>query len=104
VLRSDGRLLLVVPGPDDLVEVRRLILGAAVARDRRDAGVKTFAPLFSLERHERIRCVTRLDAAAIHDFMTASYRAGRASRHACLASIGALEVTLSRDALLFRPA
>jgi hypothetical protein len=36
--------------------------------------------------------------------MTTSYRAGRASRRGRLASVSALDVTLSRDALLFHPA
>jgi hypothetical protein len=36
--------------------------------------------------------------------MAISYRTGRASRLARLAEVGDLDVTLSRDALLFRPA
>ena len=36
--------------------------------------------------------------------MTASYRASRGSRRARLAALVDLDVTLSRDALLFRPA
>jgi len=104
VLRADGTLLLVVPAPDDLIEVRALVLGEAVARDRVAKAVETFAPLFVLERHERIRHVARLDPAAVGDVMAGSYRAGRASRRARLDAVGALDVTLSRDALLFRPA
>jgi 23S rRNA (guanine745-N1)-methyltransferase len=104
VLRPDGTLLLVVPAPDDLIEVRQLVLGEAVARDRVAKAVATFAPLFVLERHERIRHVARLDSTGVADVMAGSYRAGRTSRHARLAAVGTLDVTLSRDALLFRPA
>jgi len=104
VLRPDGIVLLVVPAPDDLVEVRERILGERIERDRVEAAVATFAPLFTLERHERIRHVARLDAASVRDAMAISYRAGRASRLARLAEVGDLDVTLSRDALLFRPA
>lgn len=101
VLRRDGTLLLVVPGPDDLVELRRAVLGEGIVRDRVDRAVATFAPLFTLQRRRRLRRVVWLEPDAIRDALTGSYRAGRRSR---LASVDAREVTLSRDALLFRPA
>lgn len=104
VLRDDGALLLVVPAPDDLIEARELILGEGIERDRVEKAIAAFAPLFVLDRHERIRHAVRLDAAAVRDVMAGSYRAGRASRRAKLAEISELDVTLSRDALLFRPA
>jgi 23S rRNA (guanine745-N1)-methyltransferase len=103
VLRDDGRLLLVIPGPDDLVELREAVLGRGLLRDRVDRAVAAFAPRFTLERHERLRHVAPLDAEAIRDVMTGSYRAGRASRRDRLAALGPLAVTLSRDALVFRP-
>jgi len=103
VLRDDGRLLLVIPGPDDLLELREAVLGRGLLRDRADQAVAAFAPRFALERHERLRHLAHLDAEAIHDVMTGSYRAGRASRRDRLAALGPLAVTLSRDALLFRP-
>lgn len=104
VLRDDGTLLLVVPAPDDLIELRELILGKGLEQDRIEKAIATFAPLFVLDRHERIHHAVHLDAAAIRDVMTGSYRAGRASRRARLATVPDLDVTLSRDALLFRPA
>lgn len=103
VLRDDGRLLLVVPGPDDLIELREAVLGRGLLRDRVQPAVAAFAPRFVLERHERLRSVAQLDAEAIRDVMTGSYRAGRASRRDRLAALGPLAVTLSRDALVFRP-
>jgi 23S rRNA (guanine745-N1)-methyltransferase len=104
VLRDDGTLVVVVPAPDDLIELRTAILGEGIARDR-VAGTRTsFAPFFTLARHERIRHVARLDPGSIRDAMTASYRALRASQRTRLAALADLDVTLSRDALLFRPA
>jgi 23S rRNA (guanine745-N1)-methyltransferase len=104
VLRRDGTLLVAVPAPDDLAELRRAALGEAVLRDRVDRTVATFVPRFVLERHARVRHVARLDAAAVADVMTGAYRALRAREQARLASIGDVDVTLSRDVLLFRPA
>jgi 23S rRNA (guanine745-N1)-methyltransferase len=103
VLRGDGALLIVVPAPDDLIELRQAVLGEGRVRDRIDAATAALAPHFSLERHERLRHVARLDPPALRDVMTASYRALRAGERARLASLGDLDVTLSRDALLFRP-
>jgi len=104
VLRDDGTLLVVVPAPDDLIELREAVLGEGIARDRVATAVAAFAPQFALERHERLRHVARLDAAASHDVMAGSYRALRTSQRARLVALGDLDVTLSRDALLFRPA
>jgi len=104
VLADGGALLVVVPAPDDLIEVRELILGEGVARDRVDKAVEAFAPLFVLDRHERVRHTARLDAASVRDVMVGTYRAGRASRVARLAGVREQDVTLSRDVLLFRPA
>jgi len=104
VLADEGTLLVVVPAPDDLIEARELILGEGVSRDRVDKAIEDFAPLFVLDRHERIRHVVHLDPASVRDVMVGTYRAGRASRLARLATVPDLDVTLSRDVLLFRPA
>jgi 23S rRNA (guanine745-N1)-methyltransferase len=103
VLRDDGVLLVVVPAPDDLVELRAAVLGEGIARDRVESTRESLAPDFVLERHERLRRVVRLDPAALRDIMTASYRGLRASQRERLAALDDLDVTLSRDALLFRP-
>lgn len=103
VLRDDGVLLVVVPAADDLVELRETILGQRVLRDRVAPTVEAVAAAFTLARHERLRRVARLDADAGRDVMLASYRGLRAGQRARLAGLGALDVTLSRDALLFRP-
>ncbi len=104
VLADEGTLLVVVPAPDDLIEARELILGEGASRDRVDKAIEDFAPLFVLDRHERIRHVVHLDPASVRDVMVGTYRAGRPSRLARLAAVRDLDVTLSRDVLLFRPA
>ena len=86
VVRDDGALLLVVPAPDDLIEVREHVLGAGVERDRAARAIADFSPLFILERRERVHHTARLDAATLRDAMASSYRAGRTSRLGRLAS------------------
>jgi 23S rRNA (guanine745-N1)-methyltransferase len=102
VLRDGGVLLLVVPAPDDLVELRERVLGEGIARDRVPAAIAEFEPRVARARHERIRHTPPPDAAAARDAMAGSYRAGRASRRGRLEALPDLEVTLSRDALVLR--
>lgn len=103
VLRDDGILLVVVPAPDDLIELREQILGTGIRRDRVERTITTFAPLFTLERHRRLHHVAHLDSAAVADVMTSSYRALRTREHGRLISIGDTDVTFAYDLLLFRP-
>jgi 23S rRNA (guanine745-N1)-methyltransferase len=103
VLHDDGALLVVIPAPDDLIELREAVLGERILRERVADAVQAFTPLFALERYERLRHVAHLDAPAIGEVMMGTYRALRTSQRARLQSLDELDVTLSRDALLFRP-
>jgi 23S rRNA (guanine745-N1)-methyltransferase len=102
VLGSGGTLLVVIPAADDLLELREAILGERIERDRVDRTIETFASLFALQRRQRIAHVTRLDRESIHDVMASSYRGLRAREREKLESIEAMDVTLSRDLLVFR--
>jgi 23S rRNA (guanine745-N1)-methyltransferase len=92
VLRDDGRLLVAIPSPDDLIELR------GAGRDRVARTVETFAPHFTLADRRRTATTTDLDAAAVHDVLHSIYRPLR-SRPA-----EAMRLTFSLDLLLFRPA
>ena len=96
VLREGGRLLVALPGPDDLIELREAILGDAKTIER-----SVTLPQFTLVKRERVHHVARLDPGAIHDVMTSSYRAMRTREKERMEGLGAMEVTLSRDLLLF---
>jgi len=86
VLKPGGRLLVAIPGPDDLVELR------GQERDRVQRTVENFAPHFTLARHERITHVAHLDRDAVRDLITTTYRRRDASD---------TDVTFSRDVLVF---
>ncbi len=92
VLRDDGRLLVALPAPDDLAELR------GVGRDRVARTVETFGHGFTLADRRRVSTAADLDAAAVHDVVLSIYRPMR-SRPA-----EAMRVTFSLDLLLFRPA
>ena len=87
VLRDDGRLLVAVPAPDDLIELR----GNAVQRDRVARTVESFSK-FTLLEHRRVTKKVMVD---IRDVLLSSYR-GERSREI-------REVTFSLDLLLFAP-
>jgi 23S rRNA (guanine745-N1)-methyltransferase len=102
VLRPDGRLLVVIPGADDLVELREIAQGERVERDRTERTVDLFAPRFELAHHEHVAHRTTLDRESIDEVMSSSYRGLRARERERLAQIDSAEVTLSRDVILFR--
>lgn len=92
VLRDDGRMLIALPAPDDLVELR------GVGRDRAARTVETFGRDFALTDRRRITTAADLDRAAVDDVLHSIYRPMRSR------PIEAMRVTFSLDLLLFRAA
>jgi len=91
VVRDDGRLLVALAAPDDLIELR------GKGRDRVARTVKAFARDFSLVDQRRVTAAADLDAAAIHDILLSIYRPMRSQ------PVEAMRVTFSLDLLVFRP-
>ncbi|MBZ5603494.1 MAG: methyltransferase domain-containing protein [Acidobacteriia bacterium] len=92
VLRGGGRLLVALPGPEDLIELR------GTGRDRVERTIETFANAFTLSGRRRVATQADLDAAAIGDILHSIYRPMQAR------APEAMRVTFSLDLLLFRPA
>jgi 23S rRNA (guanine745-N1)-methyltransferase len=92
VLREDGRLLVALPAPQDLIELR------CAGRDRVGRTVETFAHGFTLVDRRRVTTTADLDAAAVHDVLPSIYRPMRSQ------PVEAMRVTFSLDLLLFRAA
>ncbi len=92
VLREDGRLLVALPAPEDLVELR------GSGRDRVARTVETFAERFTLTGQRRVTTTADLDAAAVQDVLHSIYRPMQTR------PIEAMRVTFSLDLLLFRAA
>jgi 23S rRNA (guanine745-N1)-methyltransferase len=91
VLRGDGRLLVAIPGPDDLIELR------GKGRDRVERTVETFVRDFTLVDRRSVTTAADLDAAAVQDVLHSIYRPIRSQPSE------AMRVTFSLDLLLFRP-
>ena len=90
VLRDDGRLLVALPAPDDLIELR------GAGRDRLARTIATFAQDFTLVERRRVTAVADLDTDAVHDVLVSIYRPLRRQLAA------AMRLTFSLDLLLFR--
>ena len=98
VLKPEGRLLVAVPGPDDLGELREAVLGEQVLKDRLERAVSLLAEAgFEMEARRSVHGTVELGPAEIRDSLTATYRSGRASRRARIEALPAMRVTLSHD-------
>lgn len=92
VLRDGGRLLVAIPAPDDLIELR------GSGRDRVAQTVDRFAGGFTLIDQRRVSSCGDLDAAAVRDVLTSIYRPLQRR------PVEAKRVTFSLDLLLFQVA
>ena len=92
VLRDDGRLLIALPAPDDLIELR------GSGHDRTARTIETFADHFNLVDQRRATTAADLDAASVQDVVLSIYRPMRSR------PVEAMRVTFSLDLLLFRSA
>jgi len=91
VLKPNGRLLIAVPSPDDLIELR------GTGRDRVKRTIAETAINFHLLQHERIATSADLDAAAVDDVLHSIYRPLRSE------PARPMRLTFSLDILLFGP-
>jgi len=91
VLRDDGRLLVAIPAPDDLVELR------GAGRDRIERTIETFANEFTIVDQRRATTTADLDRDAVHDVLLSIYRPREIER------VEPMRVTFSLDLLLFAP-
>jgi 23S rRNA (guanine745-N1)-methyltransferase len=92
VLRDHGYLLVAIPSPEDLIELR------GKGRDRVPRTLETFAHGFKLLEQRRVATTAALHAAAVHDVLQSIYRPMRAQ------PVREMRVTFSMDLLLFQPA
>jgi 23S rRNA (guanine745-N1)-methyltransferase len=91
VIRDDGTLLVAVPAPDDLVELR------GAGRDRVERTIETFEEWFSLLDQRRASIVADLDRDSVHDVLLSIYRPRPIEK------VNPSRVTFSLDLLLFAP-
>ena len=92
ILQNEGRLLIAIPAPDDLIELR-----GPEARDRVPATLNEFAGRFQLENQTRATAAADLSADSVRDILHSVYRPLSSEQPR------AMRITFSLDLLLFRP-
>ncbi|MDQ6894719.1 MAG: methyltransferase domain-containing protein [Acidobacteriota bacterium] len=102
LLGAGGRALVVVPGEDDLGELREAVLGRLDRKDRAAPAIAELAGDLEPVSRRSIRRVARFGASEVRDLLAATYRGARSRERERAEKIGEMEVTLSRELLLFR--
>ena len=102
LIRPGGALVVVVPAPDDLAELRAAVLGAAIQRDRGEPLARALADGFDLTDRLEARASLSLDGDALRDLLATTYRGARRSEAARAAGLDRMDVTASAEILLFR--
>lgn len=103
VLAPRGTLLVVVPGEDDLIELRQAAQGEGRTQERVGDALAQLAPHFELVARSTWRHRARHDRDALIDALAMSYRGARASERLRLSSVSSLDVTLAADILALVP-
>lgn len=103
VLVPSGRLIVVVPAEDDLVELREASQGEGRRLDRVADVLTKFSPGFEFAWREAWRHRARHDRDALHDALAMSYRGARDSERKRLGDVSELDVTLSAEILELVP-
>jgi len=101
VLSRAGHLLVGVPAPDDLIELREAVQGEAFSRGRADAVIAEHAAHFAAIDQFVVREQHLLEHAAIADLLRGTYRGERRSAASRVTALSSIDVTLASEILLF---
>ena len=102
VLRSNGRLLIALPAPDDLIELRSVVQGSGVERDRSGALIEAHHPLFEVVEQVSVRETITLDRELLLNLLRGTYRGARLRAAERVASVDRMAVTLASELLVMK--
>jgi 23S rRNA (guanine745-N1)-methyltransferase len=97
VLKPDGMLIVVLPAPDDLIELRAVVQGQGVERDRIDAMLSEHADNFTVVERLPIREQLTLERAALLNLLRGTYRGARFKLSERVEAMERMDVTLSSE-------
>lgn len=101
ILRPRGFLLVAIPATDDLIELREVVQGNALERDRVAPLVTEHDLHFSVVERATVRQPLDLDRAALLRLLRGTYRGERLSESARVQGLDRLSVTLASVIVLF---
>jgi 23S rRNA (guanine745-N1)-methyltransferase len=102
ILTATGFLCIVLPAPDDLIELRALVQGEGVERDRVGPLVSEHQAYFSVIEHTAARERHDLDRDALVKLLQGTYRGARPTAAARASALERATVTLSSEIVILR--
>ena len=102
VLTPGQHLLVAIPAPDDLIELREAVQGARVERDRATAVIEEHAAAFDVVDRSAAREHHRVSGEQLRDLLRGTYRGERSRAAERVQAISDLQVTLASDFIVFR--
>ena len=102
VIAPDGALVIAVPAPDDLIELREQVQGARVERDRSEMLLAEYCPPFDVVDRSLVRETPTLERHALLQLLRGTYRGARHAATGRVASVDRMTVTLSSDVLVLK--
>lgn len=100
VLLPDGLLIVAVPAPGDLAELRETLHGEATARDRVEALIAEHAG-FDVVGRRRLSDQHQLDPSQLRDLLASTYRGARRRHLPAVEALQPMTVTFASDIVCF---
>jgi len=97
VLTADGTMVVALPAPDDLIELRALVQGEGVQRERGDAVVGAHQTWFRVVERVLVREILTLDRESLRHLLRSTYRGARLASAHRIAAIERMDVTLASE-------
>jgi 23S rRNA (guanine745-N1)-methyltransferase len=102
VLAAGGHLIVAVPAPDDLIELRHAVQGRGIERDRVADLLTDHDATFDVVERSTVRERHVLAGDRLRDVLRGTYRGERASAATRVEALDSLEVTFASDLVLLR--
>lgn len=103
VLAPGGALLVAVPAPDDLIELRAILAGEGRRTDRAERALTHFGEHFACADRALVTTRRWLRRDEIDDVLATTYRGARRSERERLGDLEALEMTFAAEILHLVP-
>lgn len=101
VLTKGGGLLVAVPAPDDLIELRATVQGQRIERSRIDSLIDEHRERFSVVERFSVREPHTLDADLLKEVLHTTYRGARNRFRENVDALSTLVVTFASDCVVF---
>ncbi|HET9362457.1 MAG TPA: methyltransferase domain-containing protein [Vicinamibacterales bacterium] len=102
VLGTGGCLIVVLPAPDDLIELRAIVQGEGSIRERTERMLAEHDPFFAPAERASIRETLEVDRRSLLNLLRITYRGARASAAERVKSLQAMRITFSSDLFVLR--